>query len=98
MKRYSITMSTPVGLKYGTMEFVIADGKIRGILSLLEHSEPFRGTIDSKGNCMICGQLITLMRTIHYTAVGCLTEHGIRLRLRGERNDFEIIGTEIKKE
>ncbi|MGN0311619.1 MAG: hypothetical protein ACI4CC_02495 [Lachnospiraceae bacterium] len=98
MRIYNVTMSTPVGLKHGTMELNIADGKVRGILSLLEHSEPFVGTVDSKGNCLICGQLITLMRTIHYTAVGCLTDHGIRLRLRGERSDFEITGIEIKKE
>ena len=94
-RKYNITMNTPIGSRYGTINLILADSYINGTLDLLEHSEPFSGSIDRNGNCKIYGHLITLMRTIEYTAVGRITEKAIELSLQGERNIFKITGIAI---
>lgn len=88
-------MSTPIGSRYGTINLVFADNRINGTLNLLAHSEPLYGSIDRDGNCKIFGHLITLMRTIEYTAIGKISEKAIELSLRGERNVFKITGIAI---
>ncbi|MGN1319904.1 MAG: hypothetical protein ACI4U6_02175, partial [Acutalibacteraceae bacterium] len=55
--------------------------------------EPFNGTIDNFGNCKISGKIITLMRTIPFTAIGKLTASAVYLTIKGERNIFELSGT-----
>ena len=91
-RKYEIVMDTPIGLRYGTINLCSTENRINGTLDLLGHSEPFGGTIDSNGNCTICGQLITLMHTINYTAIGKITEKAIELSLQGERNVFKMTG------
>lgn len=49
-RKYDITMNTPIGSRYGTINLILADSCINGTLDLLEHSEPFSGSIDRKGN------------------------------------------------
>lgn len=92
---YNIVMKTPVGLRYGTITLRLIDNQVYGTLDLLEHSESFRGTVDRDGNCTICGSLVTLMRTIRYTAVGKVSQKAIALSLQGERNIFEITGIAV---
>lgn len=89
---YDIVMKTPIGLRYGTISLCSNGSNLNGTLDLLEHSEPFDGTIDNDGNCTICGHIVTLMRTIHYTAVGKVSESSIELSIQGERNIFRITG------
>lgn len=93
--KYNITMYTPIGSRYGTINLFLADNLINGTLDLLEHSEPVNGSIDNKGNCKINGRLVTLLRTIEYTAVGKVTEKAIELSLQGERNIFRIKGIAV---
>lgn len=88
-------MNTPIGSRYGTINLILKDNCISGTLNLLEHSEPLSGSIDSDGNCKIYGNLITLMRTIEYTAIGRVSEKAIELSLQGERNIFKITGIAI---
>ena len=90
-------MKTPVGLRYGKMHFCLIENQIQGKLDLLGHSEPFDGAADNDGNCKINGRIITLMRTINYTAVGKFTQNDINLSLKGERHVFKITGTVIPK-
>lgn len=92
---YNVVMKTPVGLRYGTITLCMIDNQVYGTLDLLEHSESFSGTVDSNGNCTICGCLVTLMRTISYTAVGKISRKAIKLSLQGERNIFEITGISV---
>lgn len=94
-RKYIITMNTPIGLRHGTILLILTDSCINGTLDLLEHSEPLYGSIDDNGNCKISGRLITLMRTIEYTAIGRITEKAIELSLRGERNIFKITGIAV---
>lgn len=92
---YNIEMKTPIGLRYGTISLCFTENQLRGTLDLLGHSEPFDGAVDDAGNCTISGRLVTLMRTINYTAVGKVTQKAIELSLKGDRNNFEITGTVI---
>ncbi len=94
-RKYNIVMDTPVGSRYGIIDLYGSDNQIRGTLDLLDHSEPFGGTIDSNGNCIICGHIITLMRTIDYTAIGRITEKSIELSLQSKQNHFKITGTVV---
>ena len=94
-RKYDITMNTPIGSRYGTINLILKDNCISGTLNLVEHSEPLSGSIDSDGNCKIYGNLITLMRTIEYTAIGRVSEKAIELSLQGERNIFKITGIAI---
>lgn len=98
MKKYKISMKTPIGVRYGTMEICIHKQKIKGNITLLGHKKPIYGIIDSTGTCTIVGQLTTLVRNINYTAVGKITDTEIELLLKGERNVFKITGTVEKKE
>lgn len=95
--KYSIVMHTPIGLRYGTINICQAEGQIKGTLDILNHSEPFSGTLDSEGNCTICGRLVTLMRNISYTAIGSFDEKTIELLLQGERNKFKITGIAVSE-
>ena len=92
---YNIVMKTPVGLRYGTMTLCMIDNRVYGVLDLLEHAEAFNGTVDSDGNCTICGCLVTLTKTISYTAVGKVSPKTIALSLQGDRNIFEITGIAV---
>lgn len=94
-RKYNITMNTSIGSRYGTINLIIADNCINGTLDLLDHSEPLCGSMDSNGNCKIHGQLVTLMRTIEYTAIGRISEKAIELSLHGKRNIFKITGIAI---
>ncbi len=94
-RKYNIVMKTPIGLRYGTMDACLADGRMTGTINLLGHSEPFDGMIGCDGNCKISGRLITLMRTIPYTAVGNVSRETIELLLEGERNRFKITGSAV---
>lgn len=94
-RMYNIVMKTPLGLRYGTLSACLADGQINGNINILGHSEPFHGVIDGDGNCKIRGRLITLVRTVPYTAVGRVSRDAIDLLLEEERNRFEITGSAV---
>lgn len=95
--KYIIEMDTPIGPKFGIMKVCISGSMINGTLNLLEHSEPFSGTININGKCEIFGQIITLLRTIEYKAVGVITEKTVELSLQGDRNVFRIMGNAVKE-
>lgn len=97
-KRYVIEMRTPLGIRHGTLKASIMQDRIRGCLELMNHSEPFSGSIDGEGNCEFTGKIITLMRTISYKAAGTIKENKITLTLQGERNTFQITGTADQEE
>lgn len=97
-QRYNICMHTPMGKRYGSMSIQANDNQISGFLSLLQHKEPFYGTIDENGLCEFTGKIITLMRTIAYVATGTITECSLNLSLRCGQSSFELIGCAEGKE
>lgn len=96
-KKYDIVMKTPIGARYGTMVLNCENNHLFGEINLLKASQPFDGFIDENGNCSFCGTLISLVRTIHYKAVGRISENAIELKLSGERNQFNVSGVAINE-
>ena len=94
-RKYQISMQTPLGVRYGTMSVTWAGRMLNGMLDILNHIEPFSGTIEENGDCRIHGRMITLVRNIEYTAVGKISPEFIQLTMRGERNTFELHGCRI---
>jgi hypothetical protein len=92
-QRYSIVIQTPLGKKNGMLTASISGNLLRGWLYVLQHKEPFEGTIDAEGNCELCGKIITLMRTINYKATGKITPDSLKLSITDNRHVLEIIGT-----
>lgn len=92
-RRYYVTMRTPIGARYGTVSVTVNNSTISGMLDILKKANPFHGNIDEKGDCRIKGELTTLMRTIPYNAAGRITKEALVLRVKGERESFEITGT-----
>lgn len=90
---YNVRMQTSIGSRRGQMTVCIRSGRVVGYLNILQHSEPFEGTIDDSGNCKITGKLITLMRTVHYAATGTITPERLYLSLSDGQHILEITGT-----
>lgn len=91
-KTYNIFMHTPLGKKKGTLTASIKGDMLSGWLDILEHRQPFEGTVDEAGNCQISGSFVTLMRTVSYIAAGKITSSSVNLQMKGERNVFEVSG------
>lgn len=90
---YDIKMKTPIGIRSGHIKVYQNPGTVSGYLDILNHNEPFEGTIDTDGNCKLFGKIITLMRTINYEAEGKITADSISLSITDERYVLEITGT-----
>lgn len=93
-RQYNVTMQVPIGVRYGTMAVTADDGRVDGLLTILK-TVPFHGVIREDGRCMLSGELITLMRTIPYEAVGRITENDLHLTLTGEQETFELSGSAV---
>lgn len=95
---YRITLQTPMGARYGTMSVNWADKMLNGMMDILNHKEPFKGTVEENGDCRITGRLVTLMRNIEFTAVGNISPEFVYLAVQGERNNFELYGRSIAED
>ena len=95
---YLICLRTPLCLKRGIMRVERSDNVLSGELELMGHCKPFYGIADETGGCSIAGTIITLMRTVPYTASGTIEEGTIRLRVKDEKNTFELSGTVCEEE
>lgn len=91
-RSYKIQMRTPLGIKHGLLQMRKAGDQISGYLSVMKHSEPFRGTIEANGYCRFSGRMITLLNVIEYTASGYMDSEYISLLLEGGHNMYQITG------
>lgn len=91
-KIYMIYMQTPLGERKGTLFAEMNGQKLNGWLDILKHREPFEGNVDGNGNCRISGELVTFMSRIPYVAIGQISDSAIHLKVKGERNTFELSG------
>ena len=98
MSIYDILLSTPLGKKRGELTAKVENGKLVGYLSLLGHTEPIDGSVDENGNCELKGKLITLLNTIPFTADGMIKQDSLRLRVRGGRGIYEMLGASRQQE
>lgn len=98
MRRYHITMHTPLGTRCGTMSVMQKGRLLKGMLDILNHMEPFCGTIEKNGDCLFSGRLVTLMRSVEYSAKGNISPESVNLILQGERNCFHLYGSLIPED
>lgn len=91
--QYNVTLQTPMGERYGEMTVTIERDRIKGTLTILKKTTPFHGVMLGDENCRISGELITLMRTIAYEAMGKINEKSLHLILKSEREVLELFGT-----
>lgn len=92
---YDVRMRTSVGTRLGRITVTQNQGKISGFFDILNHHEPFAGTIDENNNCYITGRIITLMRTIHYQAVGKILPEELTLSIQDGHHILEITGKPV---
>lgn len=97
-QKYEIVMQTAIGDRAGCLEAAWSNGIIKGIIQILDHTEPFSGQISEDGKCQVTGRIISLARIIPFAATGRITMDDVYLSLRGERNIFEIYGTAVHRE
>jgi hypothetical protein len=90
---FDVCMRTPVGTRTGRMTVFCNTDTVSGRLDILNHSEPFEGTMDRDGNCRLYGKIITLMRAIEYEAIGKIAHDSLELSIIDDRYIFEITGT-----
>ena len=90
---YRVCMTTPLGVRSGTLCLSALSGTLHGTLSLLGKAVPIAGKADQVGNCRLTGELITLVQTIPFTADGTLTRREISLLLHSAQGKFELTGT-----
>ncbi|MGN1328504.1 MAG: hypothetical protein ACI4V4_02270 [Eubacterium sp.] len=92
---FDIRMQTPIGIKIGKMSITNEKGILNGYLDILKKSEPFTGTIFSDGSCRINGKIVTLMKTVAYTASGVIENSMLSLEVLCGKNKFYITGNLI---
>ena len=90
---YDVALSTPLGIRRGTMKMLISGEQADGWLRLLGHQEPFYGRVMSDGSCDLYGKIITFMRSIEYTAQGSVNSNQLHLELQSKQNHFALNGT-----
>lgn len=94
---YKIFMHTHLGKKPGMMTINRNGNMLNGYLNILQHEEPFEGTIDQTGAAKLTGTYVTLMRTVPFVAVGKISGSAVHLQVQSERNVFELSGTACPK-
>lgn len=88
---YNVTLTTPVGIRYGYLELNVEQDLISGWLDILNHKSQISGQILKNGTCKLTGTLISLMQNFNYTATGCFNTHSIELLLMGNKNNQYIL-------
>lgn len=93
--QYEVTLQTPIGERHGHMAVTIDNSQIDGVLTILKKAAPFHGILHEDGNCLIKGELFTLMQTIAYEATGEIKEESLHLTLKGSNEIWELSGTAV---
>ena len=97
---FEITLHVPIGERRGKLWLERNDNLIQGILEVMGHRNVFTGSVGTDGMVEVKGNLLTLMRTLSYTALGCLDAETLRLDLniQGSRLKYYIEGNEVDDE
>lgn len=92
-RTYRIVMRTLIGEKRGSMSVKVQQDKMVGTISLLGHTEPFRGLIDGAGRFVITGKLVSLMYSLKYFAEGAVKGEEIHFLMHADGREFEVNGS-----
>lgn len=97
-QKYYVSLHTPLGRRNGTLLARMNGSALTGTLTILNHTQPFTGEVDERGNCKISGTFITLVRTVPYIATGQISDTALTLDLSGDRNHFKLSGSVCPEE
>ncbi len=90
--RYDISMRTPIGVRTGHMTVFWEKSRIKGFLEILNHREPFEGSVDADGTCRLIGKIVTWMRTVPYVATGSISQDALSLSFTDACQTLKITG------
>ena len=95
-KNYQIYLSTPLGIKKGTMSFLELKGKINGYLNVMNNKNKFSGFLLADGQINLEGVIKTLINVMHYRACGTISGSNILLNLKMDSTScYSLSGEEI---
>jgi len=90
---YFIEMETPLGIRKGSMKFLIEKEQVFGELTVLEKTEPFSGNINASGELSIRGVITSAIRTMEYEATGrIINGEQLVLEIRHKESIYKVTG------
>lgn len=89
---YLIEFISDLGVKKGTLEISINEDKIKGLLTLLAHTEPVYGKINKNGKCKIYGKIVSLIKESKYIATGYINSDNLNLNMKIGSYRYPMIG------
>lgn len=95
-KRYRICLSVPIGQRSGTMLLRESGSNLDGWIEVMEHQNPFYGSLSADGGMNLSGVIQTLVSIIRYTAAGTVNGKQIFLNLTTQSGDrYSVSGEEF---
>ncbi len=88
---YDITLSVPLGIRYGTMLIHQDSTRITGEMSILGNKSSFSGS-QSGNEFFITGTLKTLLREISYQGNGTFLNGQLNLLLHSSHSVYKLTG------
>jgi hypothetical protein len=90
---YAVIVSTPMGELPGKVVLNIAGNSVCGVLSLLNHDNPFSGGSIEAGKVAFQGELKTPMGRVAYTVTGTLVTGKIEAVAKTKMGELLIRST-----
>lgn len=92
---FQIIMRVPLGDRKGKMSFRQSGEELEGIFEVMGNKNPFKGKMLSETALEIEGILLTIIRSIPFTATGNIENKKLSMTLKEARHTYYIEGTEI---
>ena len=89
---YDVILHTEIGERIGSAAVRIHENQVSGILTLLNRTEHFKGSVAQDGTCRLSGKMISLMREIPFEAQGSITAQNMELTLYAARGSYTLTG------
>ena len=90
---FQITMKVPIGERTGRLWWDAQGETLQGALEILGHENPVTGRLRDQ-QLELEGSIVTLVRSIPWTASGNLQGERLRLTLHGPRHNWTLEGSE----
>jgi len=94
---YDLCMSVPLGKRRGELQLIVEDHFLNGYLTMFSRTIPIRNTQRTGNQISFAGEMITLMNTIPYKAVGSVAKDRIELEIMTERGNYSAFGMLAEK-
>ena len=92
---FQIIMRVPLGERKGQISFRQKGQKLEGTFEVMGNKNPFRGKMLSETALEIEVVLLTIIRSIPFTATGNIENRKLSMTLKEARHTYYIEGTEI---